>query len=55
MFFKPSSRFFSIREIILQSRLDGLTGIKNSLMRFGVPAEYGFDGSARDDRQSAEG
>jgi hypothetical protein len=46
MFFKPSSRLFSIREIILQSRLDGLAGIKSPLMRFGVPAEYGFDDSA---------
>jgi hypothetical protein len=46
MFFKPSSRLFSIREIILQSRLDELTGIKNPLRRFGVSAEYGFDDSA---------
>jgi hypothetical protein len=54
MSFKPSSRLFSIREIILQSRLDGLTGIKDPLMRFGVSAD-GFDNSAQDDRQSAEG
>jgi hypothetical protein len=46
MFFKPSPRLCSIREIILQSRLDGLTEIKNPLMRFGVSAEYGFDDSA---------